>query len=78
MTKKPLILITNDDSISAPGIKVLTEIANDFGEVWVVAPDGPMSGKGHAISLDVSLRVTEVKNDGLKKNIRLVEPPQIV
>ena len=35
--KKPLILITNDDSISAPGIKVLTEIANDFGEVWVVA-----------------------------------------
>ena len=27
-------------------IKVLTEIANDFGEVWVVAPDGPMSGKG--------------------------------
>ena len=45
MTKKPLILVTNDDSISAPGIKVLTDIANDFGEVWVVAPDSPMSGK---------------------------------
>ncbi|HCP41002.1 MAG TPA: 5'/3'-nucleotidase SurE [Cryomorphaceae bacterium] len=75
MTKKPLILITNDDSISAPGIKVLTEIANDFGEVWVVAPDGPMSGKGHAISLDVSLRVTEVKSEGPQKEFKVSGTP---
>lgn len=75
MTKKPLILITNDDSISAPGIKVLTEIANDFGEVWVVAPDGPMSGKGHAISLDVSLRVSEVKSEGPQKEFKVSGTP---
>jgi 5'-nucleotidase len=75
MTKKPLILITNDDSISAPGIKILTEIANDFGEVWVVAPDGPMSGKGHAISLDVSLRVSEVKSDGPQKEFKVSGTP---
>ena len=56
MTEKPLILVTNDDSIVAPGIRFLIEIANEFGEVWVVAPDGPQSGKGHAISLDVRLR----------------------
>jgi|GEM_PF-3218665 len=41
MTKKPLILVTNDDSIVAPGIRTLIEIANEFGEVYVVAPDGP-------------------------------------
>ena len=73
--KKPLILITNDDSISASGIKVLTEIANDFGEVWVVAPDGPMSGKGHAISLDVSLRVSEVKSEGPQKEFKVSGTP---
>ena len=75
MTKKPLILVTNDDSISAPGIKVLTDIANDFGEVWVVAPDSPMSGKGHAISLDVSLRVNEVKSTGPQKEFKVSGTP---
>lgn len=75
MTEKPLILVTNDDSIAAPGIKVLTEIANEFGEVWVVAPDGPQSGKGHAISLDVSLRCVEVANDGPEKQFKVSGTP---
>lgn len=75
MTKKPLILVTNDDSISAPGIKVLTDIAKNFGEVWVVAPDSPMSGKGHAISLDVSLRVNKVKCTGPQKEFKVSGTP---
>jgi len=67
MTKRPLILVTNDDSIIAPGIRTLVSIANEFGDVYVVAPDGPQSGKGHAITLDQSLRCTEVASDGPQK-----------
>jgi len=48
------ILITNDDGINAPGLEVLTEIANDIagpeGEVWTVAPAFEQSGVGHCIS----------------------------
>lgn len=48
------ILITNDDGISAPGLAVLEEIANDLagpdGEVWTVAPAFEQSGVGHCIS----------------------------
>jgi 5'-nucleotidase len=48
------ILITNDDGINAPGLKVLEEIAAEIagpeGEVWVVAPAFEQSGVAHAIS----------------------------
>ncbi|MBE0412999.1 5'/3'-nucleotidase SurE [Yoonia sp.] len=48
------ILITNDDGINAPGLKVLTAIAQDiagpYGEVWTVAPAFEQSGVGHCIS----------------------------
>lgn len=57
---KPLILVTNDDSINAPGIRVLISIARAFGQVCVVAPDGPQSGKGHAITLEENLRCDSV------------------
>lgn len=54
---KPLILVTNDDGITAPGIKMLVEIAQELGEVVVVAPDSPQSGMGHAITLSTPLRI---------------------
>ncbi|MBN2761318.1 MAG: 5'/3'-nucleotidase SurE [Rhodobacteraceae bacterium] len=48
------ILVTNDDGINAPGLKVLEEIATNIagpqGEVWVVAPAFEQSGVGHCIS----------------------------
>ena len=44
MTQKPLILVTNDDGINAPGIRTLIEIMNTIGDVVVVAPDSPQSG----------------------------------
>ena len=37
MKKRPLILVTNDDGITAPGIRTLIEIMNETGEVVVVA-----------------------------------------
>ena len=49
--KKPLILITNDDGITAPGIRNLVSFMNEIGEVVVVAPDSPQSGKGHAVTI---------------------------
>lgn len=58
--KKPLILVTNDDGITSPGIKALIEVAQQFGEVLVVAPDSPQSGKGHAITIDATLRANEI------------------
>ena len=57
---KPLILITNDDGISAPGIRYLIKIMNDFGEVVVVAPDSPQSGKSSAITIEATLRCNEI------------------
>ena len=61
---KPLILIANDDSISAKGIRVLTEIMSEMGEVVVIAPDTHQSGMGHAITMGTPLRVTETFDFG--------------
>ena len=44
------ILIANDDGIYSPGIAALAEVAAQFGEVLVVAPDVEMSSAGHAIT----------------------------
>lgn len=57
MSTKPTILVTNDDGVFAPGIKQLTTIAKQFGEVVVVAPDKPQSGMGHAITINSTLRI---------------------
>lgn len=52
---KPLILVTNDDGITAPGLRALVRYMKEIGEVMVVAPDSPQSGMGHAITLDNTL-----------------------
>jgi 5'-nucleotidase len=58
--ERPIILITNDDGITAPGIRSLVEAVKDLGEVIVVAPDKPQSGMGHAITIGVPLRLTKM------------------
>ena len=55
MKHKPLILVTNDDGITAPGIRTLIEIMNEIGTVVVVAPDSPQSAMGHAITINSTL-----------------------
>jgi 5'-nucleotidase len=60
MTKKPLILVTNDDGISAPGIRTLIEVMNEIGDVVVVAPDSPQSAMGHAITINSTLHLEKV------------------
>ncbi len=58
------ILITNDDGINAPGLKVLTQIAHDIagpkGEVWTVAPAFEQSGVGHCISYTHPTMIAEL------------------
>ena len=66
--KKPLILVTNDDGITAPGIRKLVEFMNEIGEVIVVAPDSPQSGKGHAITINSTLMVEEIKMEGAQRD----------
>lgn len=64
MTKRPLILVTNDDGINAPGLRALITIMNTIGDVVVVAPDSPQSGMGHAITVDSTLYVQKLNSEG--------------
>ena len=63
MSKKPLILVTNDDGITAPGIRMLISVMNEIGDVVVVAPDSPQSGMGHAVTIDNTLYCNAIKID---------------
>ncbi|TMU55590.1 5'/3'-nucleotidase SurE [Flagellimonas algicola] len=58
--EKPLILVTNDDGITAPGLRSLIGVMKEIGEVVVVAPDSPQSGMGHAITIDSTLYSKQV------------------
>lgn len=60
---KPLILVTNDDGITAPGLRALVRFMKAIGDVIVVAPDSPQSGMGHAITIDSTLSAQKMKLD---------------
>ena len=60
MAEKPLILVTNDDGITAPGIRMLIEVMCTIGDVVVVAPDRPQSAMGHAITINDTLYCDEI------------------
>src|ERR1035437_7577069 len=61
---RPIILVTNDDGITAPGLRALVEEMQTIGEVVVVAPDSPQSGMGHAITINQPLRLDKVTYHG--------------
>jgi 5'-nucleotidase len=58
------ILITNDDGIRAPGLHAIVEVAKQFGEVTIVAPDRERSACGHAMTMRDPLRVQKFEWDG--------------
>jgi 5'-nucleotidase len=60
-SKHPLIIVTNDDGITSPGIKALIEVAKNHGDIVVIAPDKPQSGVGHAITISSTLRINKIK-----------------
>ncbi|MDX5361688.1 MAG: 5'/3'-nucleotidase SurE [Alphaproteobacteria bacterium] len=56
------ILLTNDDGIHAPGLKVLEAIARQLSDdVWVVAPETEQSGASHSLTLHLPLRLRQVE-----------------
>ena len=56
------ILVTNDDGIAAPGIKALTEVMHELGEIYIIAPDSAQSGMGHAITINSTLELKHIPN----------------
>ena len=58
------ILITNDDGINAPGLKVIEKIANKINgsteEIWIIAPAVEKSGVGHCISLTQPILISQL------------------
>ena len=55
------ILVTNDDGIHAPGLKVCEDIARELSEdVWVIAPEYDQSGVSHSLSLNDPLRLRQI------------------
>ena len=60
------ILVTNDDGINAPGLKILTKIAlqlTDKDNVITVAPSSERSGVGHCISYTNPMMITEIERN---------------
>lgn len=57
------ILITNDDGVDNRGVHVLQDVAREFGDPIIVAPDRDRSGIGHAITLTRPLRVRQLGPD---------------
>jgi 5'-nucleotidase len=60
---KPLILVTNDDGISAPGLRALIAVMAEIGDVIVVAPDNPQSAMGHAITINNTLFLNKISKE---------------
>ena len=61
--KTPLILITNDDGIQAKGIQTIARVAAKYGNVVVVAPNGPRSAQSSALTIEVPVSVKPVPSD---------------
>ena len=62
---RPLILVSNDDGVHAPGIAALEEALRQVGDVAVCAPTTEQSAKGHSINIDRCLIMTEHHRDGI-------------
>ena len=61
--KKPLILVVNDDGVNSNGIKMLSNVAREFGEVFVVAPDKNRSAVSHSMTLNQEVVVEKINDN---------------
>ncbi|MBR0072446.1 MAG: 5'/3'-nucleotidase SurE, partial [Bacteroidales bacterium] len=59
-TERPLLLITNDDTVHAKGLRVLIDAVRDFGDIVVMSSDVNGSGMSHALTSAVPLRTRTV------------------
>ena len=56
MKDRPTVLLTNDDGVDSPGLRVLHDAIRDRYEIVVAAPDADMTGAAHAVTLLTPLR----------------------
>ena len=59
---RPLILVSNDDSIEANGVHALIDVLVNFGDVVAVCPAHPQSGQSMALTVATPLRITRVED----------------
>lgn len=77
--RPPRILVTNDDGVHSPGLKLLYDAVKEFGRVYVVAPETPKSASGLGITLHKPLRLEEVTIwDGVRIYVTNGTPSDIV
>ena len=60
---KPLILVTNDDGVYAPGIRALFEAVQSLGRAVIIAPEQDKSAVSHSLTMNRPLRVRELEPD---------------
>jgi len=61
MSDRPLLLVSNDDGVDAPGLIALRTALKSFADVYTVAPQTEQSAKSHSITLHHPLRFNEVE-----------------
>lgn len=62
-TAIPKILLTNDDGINAPGLKVLASAVKGLGEVFIVAPSENQSASSHSFTLRKPIKINQIKKN---------------
>lgn len=72
---RPLILVSNDDGVGALGVRRLASWLEPFGDVVVVCPEGPQSGKSMAITVNDALRITSLPDAGSVKYYKVNGTP---
>jgi 5'-nucleotidase len=65
---RPLILVTNDDGINAPGIHALFKAMSEIGDAYIVAPDRERSAVGHMLTMHRPLKVEELRDHVFSAN----------
>lgn len=65
---RPLILVTNDDGVHAPGILALFNAMKELGDAYIVAPDRERSAVGHALTLHRPLKAEELRDNVFSVN----------
>jgi len=65
---RPLILVTNDDGVHAPGIIALFKAMKELGEAYIIAPNRERSAVGHSLTLHRPLKVEELRENVFSVN----------
>ena len=65
ISKKPLILVVNDDGLNSNGINLLTNIVRELGEVFVVAPSENKSAVSHGMTLYKDIVIDRINSNNI-------------